>query len=76
MRFIKNSSRLEVKIARNLTRSRSAVRSSIASASTRPLNASQLKSRSSHCGPLIFEAAFRSGGEVWSMDGCGVRPSA
>src|SRR5262252_9368570 len=45
---MKNSSRLAVKIARNFTRSRSGVRSSSASASTRALKSSQLRSRSIH----------------------------
>ena len=48
MRFMKNSSRLEPKIARNLTRSSSGVRWSRASASTRRLNSSQLNSQSIH----------------------------
>src|SRR5499433_4337852 len=47
-RFMKNSSRFEVKMARNLTLSRSGVRLSRASASTRSLKSSQLRSRSSH----------------------------
>ena len=45
-RFMKNSSRFDVKIARNLSRSSSGTRSSSASASTRRLNSSQLRSRS------------------------------
>ena len=45
MRFMKNSSRLELTIARNFTRSSSGVRSSCASRSTRRLNASQVSSR-------------------------------
>src|SRR5215470_13796195 len=43
---MKNSSRLEVKMARNLTRSSNGVRSSKASARTRRLNSSQVRSRS------------------------------
>src|ERR1700724_3648041 len=43
---MKNSSRFEVKIARNLALSSSGVRSSSASASTRSLKSSQLRSRS------------------------------
>src|SRR5262249_21647066 len=42
---MKNSSRLALKIARNLTRSKSGVGSSSASSSTRALNSSQLNSR-------------------------------
>ncbi len=45
-RFMKNSSRFEVKIARNLARSSSGVRSSSASARTLSLKSSQLRSRS------------------------------
>src|SRR5580692_6272270 len=46
MRFMKNSSRFEVKMAKNLALSSSGVRWSDASASTRSLNSSQLRSRS------------------------------
>src|SRR5215468_2235421 len=46
--FMKNSSRFEVKMARNFALSRSGVRLSRASASTRSLKSSQLRSRSSH----------------------------
>src|SRR6478672_3134809 len=46
MRFMKNSSRFALKMARNFTRSSSGVRSSSASCSTRRLNSSQLMSRS------------------------------
>ena len=53
MRFMKNSSRFEPTIARNLTRSRSGFRSSSASASTRRLNASQVSSR------LRYSPGFR-----------------
>src|SRR5262250_1151850 len=45
---MKNSSRFEVKMARNFTLSKSGVRLSRASASTRSLKSSQLRSRSSH----------------------------
>src|SRR3954463_2136101 len=45
MRFMKYSSRFDVKIPRNLTRSSSGVRSSSASCSTRRLNSSQDTSR-------------------------------
>src|SRR5262249_48801430 len=48
MRFMKNSSRFDVKMARNFTRSSKGVRSSRASASTRWLKSSQLRSRSIH----------------------------
>jgi len=46
-RLMKNSSRLDPTIARNFSRSRSGVRSSSASASTRRLKSSQARSRSS-----------------------------
>src|SRR5262245_43753257 len=45
---MKNSSRLDVKMARNLRRSSNGVRSSKACASTRRLNSSQARSRSNH----------------------------
>jgi hypothetical protein len=48
IRFMKNSSRFDEKIARNLTRSNRGFRSSSASLSTLRLNSSQLRSRSSH----------------------------
>src|SRR6516162_8761936 len=47
-RFIKNSSKFDVKIARNLARSSKGVRSSRASARTRRLKSNQLRSRSIH----------------------------
>src|SRR5262249_14203804 len=46
MRFMKNSSRLEVKIARNFARSSNGVRGSCASANTRRLKSSHPWSRS------------------------------
>ena len=54
----KNSSRLPAKMARNLTRSRSGLRSSRASWSTRALNSSQLSSRL-RIGPRWSRAARR-----------------
>ena len=48
-RTMKNSSRFEAKIARNLTRSKSGLESSCASSSTRALNSSQLNSRLMKC---------------------------
>src|ERR1700733_10960710 len=61
MRFMKNSSRLEVKMARNFALSSSGVRSSSASASTRSLKSSQLRSRSiqTDCSSVGSEA-FRA----------------
>src|SRR3984885_15212372 len=61
MRFMKNSSRLEVKMARNFALSSSGVRSSSASASTRSLKSSQLRSRSiqTDCSS-VGSAAFRA----------------
>jgi len=46
IRFMKNSSRFDEKMARNFTRSSRGVRTSSASASTRRLNSIQLKSLS------------------------------
>ena len=69
IRFMKNSSRLDEKIARNFTRSSSGVRSSSASCSTRRLNSSQLRSRSIHArrisrGPSEVSPASRVPGLV------------
>jgi hypothetical protein len=51
IRFMKNSSRFDGEIARNFTRSSNGVRSSSASCSTRRLNSSQLRSRSTETRP-------------------------
>src|SRR3954464_3186942 len=52
---MKNSSRFVLKIERNFTRSRSGVRGSSASCSTRALNASQLSSRFKYIDDDVIE---------------------
>src|SRR5688500_6881399 len=59
----KNSSRLDAKMARNLTRSSRGVRGSSASWSTRRLKSSQASSR------LIYSAGLRTSGGGFSIGG-------
>src|SRR5438132_7478488 len=73
MRFMKNSSRFEPTIARNLTRSRSGFRSSSASASTRRLNASQVSSRLRYS-PELLRSASRSSLDMVEATTSGTRP--